>query len=170
MESGSHPLSPFSDGKVQRGRGPVQGHLASTDDVGLDPSLSNGRLLAASPCTIPILSLRPQKAVFNGHSVSASWRSDKSLIGRTLKGGNTLGSRSQGTKTYAASVGNTLSLGHLNEPLSLLGTLGNCHVWQVEARQDLTRKPKKQQKQIPKELGSESPFVGLLGPGLLNYF
>lgn len=65
-------------------------------------------------------------------------------------------------------MGNTLSLGHLNEPLSLLGTLGNCHVWQLEDRLELTRKPKRKQKQTPKDLGSESPFVALLGPGLLD--
>lgn len=55
MVSGSHPLSPFSDGKVQRGEldlGLVQDHLASAADMELDPSLSSGRVLVASPCTI----------------------------------------------------------------------------------------------------------------------
>lgn len=51
MAGGSHPLILISDGKLREVGCLVRGHLASTDDMGLDPRLSDGKARAASPCT-----------------------------------------------------------------------------------------------------------------------
>lgn len=59
-------------------------------------------------------------------------------------------------------MGNTLSLGHLNELLVSLGTLGNCHL-KAGSQAGVDKEAKEEAETNPKGAGSESPFCGSAG-------
>ena len=58
----------FQTRKLREAGRLIQGHLASLDKVGIDPSLSDGRA-TASPYTVPLSELRPLRAAGRGRAV-----------------------------------------------------------------------------------------------------